>query len=197
MNRNLISGLAIGVFAGFLIGYFVGAGRSNDVPPPVATAAVGATSGVWSPPTPQVNPMDVQARITSTKLLLANDPKIVNAWINLGNDYFDTHQAQDSVDAYAKALALKPDNPDVLTDQGIMYRELKAYDKAIANFKQANQLNPKHLQCLYNLGVVYSEDLKKPDEALKVWNKIIATDPASPQAGQARQAIDGLNARKP
>jgi tetratricopeptide (TPR) repeat protein len=121
----------------------------------------------------------------------------VNAWISLGNDYFDTHQAADSVDAYDKALALKPDNPDVLTDQGVMFRELKAYDKAIANFKQANKLNPKHLQSLYNLGIVYSEDLKKPDEARKIWNVVIATDPASPQAGQARQAMDGLNAPKP
>ncbi len=188
-----MAGIAAGVFAGFLIGYFVGASHSNDDPPP---AAVG-TPSEGAPLAPRIDPIEIQGRIASNKRILAADPKNENAWIALGNDYFDLHQAQDSVDAYAKALAINPSNPDVLTDQGVMLRQLKDYAKAIANFKQANKLNPKHLQCLYNLGIVYSADLNRPDEALKVWNKIIETDPVSPQSAQARQAIAELPTPKP
>ena len=49
------------------------------------------------------------------------------------------------------------------------------------------------------MGIVYSEDKKDIPKAMKVWNRIIATDPTSPQAEQSRQAIaahQGPNAHK-
>ena len=189
MNRNLLSGLVIGVFAGFLGGYFVGASHSNDDAPAIAAAEPAPPAGTGAP---RPNPMEIQERITGTKQILEADPKNDKAWVSLGNDYFDLQQAQNSVDAYAKALILAPDNPDVLTDQGVMYRALKDYPRAIADFKRAGKVDPRHQQSLFNLGVVYAEDLKQNDEALKVWNKILAIDPASPQAAQARAAIASL-----
>jgi tetratricopeptide (TPR) repeat protein len=191
LNRNLLSGLAIGIFAGFLGGYFVGAGRGNDEAPPVAAAP----AGVPMPPRP--DPMVITGRIQANQKVVAADPKNEKAWIALGNDYFDLQQAQNAVDAYAKALALVPGNPDVLTDQGVMYRALKDYPRAIADFKRASKVNPRHQQSLFNLGVVYAEDLKQNDEALKAWNRILAIDPASPQAAQARAAIASLKPPTP
>jgi cytochrome c-type biogenesis protein CcmH/NrfG len=141
--------------------------------------------------------MDIQDRIATDQQLLAADPKNAQAWISLGNDYFDGQQAQQAVDAYAKALVLAPGNPDVLTDQGVMYRQLKDYPKAIADFKQALKLDPRHSQSRFNLGIVYANDLKQPAEALKAWNQVIADDPASPVAGQARMAMAQLQQTKP
>jgi len=194
LNRNLLSGLAIGIFAGFLAGYFVGSSHGNDEAPPIS-AAPAPPPGPGMPPKP--NPMEYHDRIQANLKLVEADPKNQEAWIALGNDYFDTHQAQNSVDAYAKALALEPGNPDVLTDQGIMYRELKAFDKAVAAFKLANKLNPRHLQSLYNLGVVDSEDLKDLEGARKAWNRVIELDPASSQAAQAKAGLAALGQAKP
>jgi len=192
LNRNLLSGLAIGVFVGFLGGYFVGAGHSNDDAPaiavPGATAAAAPAPGM--PPRP--DPMVYQERIAANQKVVAADPKNEGAWVALGNDYFDLQQAQSAVDAYAKALALVPNNPDVLTDQGVMYRQLGAFDKAVADFKQASTLNPKHVQSWFNLGIVYAQDLKNPGAAAKAWNKAIEAAPDSPQAVQARQFLAGL-----
>jgi len=129
---------------------------------------------------------EVAKRIASEKQAAAQDPKNRALWVALGNDYFDTHQPQLAVDAYAKALELKPDDPDVLTDQGVMYRELKEYDRAVANFEKANQINPRHLQSAYNAGVVYGFDLHNLPKATEAFNRVIATDPNSPQAIQAR-----------
>jgi hypothetical protein len=42
------------------------------------------------------------------------------------------------------------------------------------------------------MGVVYSSDLHKPDEAAKAWNKVIALAPGSEQAAQARQMLSQL-----
>lgn len=195
MNRNLLSGLAIGLFAGFLAGYFVGAGHSNDDAPAVTAAAPAAGAAPAMPPRP--NPMEYQERIAANQKVVEADPRNEKAWIAMGNDYFDLQQAQSAVDAYSKALALNPKNPDVLTDQGVMYRQLGAFDKAIANFKQAGKLNPRHLQSFFNLGIVYAQDKKDNDNAAKAWAKVIEIDPSSPQAAQAKQYMEGFKQPKP
>jgi cytochrome c-type biogenesis protein CcmH/NrfG len=133
--------------------------------------------------------MEYKERIAANQKIVDADPRNLQAWIALGNDYFDLQQAQSSVEAYAKALALKPDNPDVLTDQGVMYRQLGAIDKAIADFQKAGRINPRHLQSWFNLGIVYAQDKKDNAAAAKAWNKVIEIDPSSPQAAQARQFI--------
>jgi len=137
----------------------------------------------------------VEQRIAVAKQLVAQNPKDVQAWISLGNDYFDSHQAQAAVDAYANALALDPKNPDVLTDQGVMYRELRQYDKAVANFLKANQVAPTHMQSLFNAGVVYAYDLNDPKRAEETWLKVIANDKSGRFAAQAGNAIAELRQR--
>jgi tetratricopeptide (TPR) repeat protein len=71
-----------------------------------------------------------------------------------------------------------------------MYRDLGQFDRAIANFQKANQVDPKHVQSLYNIGVVYLNDLKQPKKAIEAWNKVIQAAPQSEQAAQARAGID-------
>ncbi len=184
MNRNPMLALGVGlIVSGSLVS---SCKRSEQPVAPVAAGPVGAV-----PSTPSGS----ELRIAAGEQIVARDPKNLRAWIELGNDYFDTHQRQKAVDAYAKALELDPNNPDVLTDQGVMYRELGAYDKAVTNFQKANKINPRHMQSLFNLGVVYAYDLKDTDKATEVWNRLIETDPASPHAAQARQAIDEMKKR--
>ena len=80
----------------------------------------------------------------------------------------------------------------MLTDQGVMYRDLGQFDKALAAFQKANQLQPTHLPSLVNIGVVYGFDLHKPAEAAKAWNKVIALSPNSEQATQAKEFLSQL-----
>ena len=137
----------------------------------------------------------VDQRIAIAKQLVAQNPKDVQAWISLGNDYFDTKQQQAAIDAYGKALELNPKNPDVLTDQGVMYRDLGQYDKALANFQKANQIAPSHMQSLMNIGVVYAYDLKDTKRAEETWLKVIANDKSGRFAAQAGNAIAELRQR--
>jgi cytochrome c-type biogenesis protein CcmH/NrfG len=155
--------------------------------PPPATPPGAMPPGAMLPGTVAEN-----QNVAAAQQILARDPKNVKAWIALGNEYFDAHQHQKSIDAYARALELDPKNPDVLTDQGIMYRDIGAHDKAIANFKRANQIDPRHVQSLYNMGVVYAFDLKDAKRAAEAWNRVIQVAPTSPQAAQARKALDDM-----
>ncbi|MFN7959509.1 MAG: hypothetical protein U0P46_14435 [Holophagaceae bacterium] len=53
-------------------------------------------------------------------------------------------------------------------------RDLGQIDKALANFKKANKLDPNHVQSLLQHGRGVFLDLHKPEEAAKAWNKVIA-----------------------
>ena len=186
-NRDQFSGLAVGLSAGLLVavlaglfGYQIGrAGRvlRDDGEPVSAAAASPATAAAPAAPAPAGVPLDASQQIAAATQVVQSDPKNRQAWVALGNLYFDTHQPQKSIDAYARALELQPDDPDVLTDQGVMFRAAGAYDKAVANFQKANRLRPDHLQSLYNLGVVYAFDLKDVPKAEEAWTSSSSSRP--------------------
>jgi tetratricopeptide (TPR) repeat protein len=198
MTRDMIIGVVIGLLAGLFVGYQIGSSGTSK-PAPVA-AMPGMPPGM-PPGGPQGMPPgmgggapgpEVQQQIAALQSVVARDPKNRAAWVQLGNDFFDTRQPQKAIEAYGRALELTPDDPDVLTDQGVMYREVGQYDKAVANFQKANKTNPTHVQSLFNMGVVYANDLNQPQKAAEAWNKVIQLAPSSPQAEQAKQALAGL-----
>jgi cytochrome c-type biogenesis protein CcmH/NrfG len=216
VDSKIIIGTAAGLAVGLGVGYYMGGQKPPIVlpaPAPAAAAPAGGGFGVVPQPgqlgggapagmpagMPAMPPPGAQggahaARIQHNEHLVKSDPKNLQAWIELGNDYFDTHDPQRSIAAYAKALALDPKNPNVLTDQGVMYRQVGEFQKALANFEKAAKLDPNHAQSRYNQGIVLSQDLKKPDLAAKVWTQLVQAMPNSPQAELARRGLEALTA---
>lgn len=129
--------------------------------------------------------------------VVAREPNNRNAWVQLGNNYFDSNQPVKAVDAYAKALELEGNDPNVLTDQGIMFRRLGWYDKAVENFEQANKIQPQHTQSLYNLGLVYLQDLNNVDKAAEAWERFLKVNPSGPGADQVRRDLEAIRKRPP
>lgn len=178
----IIVALLVGLLGGFLIFSISNKNKSAAAP------AVPMGSG---------SPADYNLRIVEAEKIVAQDPKNYQVWVQLGNDYFDTDQAQKSVNAYAKALEIDPNNQNtsnVLTDQGVMYRKMGLFDKAVTNFEKASQLDPRHAQSLFNLGVVYANDLKQNDKAIASWQKYLAIDGMSPQGQQVKAMVEELKA---
>ena len=174
----VVVALIIGLLGGFLI-FSISTKKEASL----TTGAVPVGSG---------SPVDYQKRIVELEKVVANEPKNLQAWTMLANDYYDTDQTQKAINAYAKALELDPKNPNLLTDQGVMYKRIGWYDKALVNFEKAQQIDPKHLQSLYNIGVIYADDLKQPDKAVKVWNHYLELDSTSPAAQQVRKMVEQL-----
>ncbi|HIJ94605.1 MAG TPA: tetratricopeptide repeat protein [Desulfuromonadales bacterium] len=179
MKKETILLAAVALIVGFLGGYLIfsisNAGKSQQPAIPVGSGS----------------PTDYTQRIAQAEKIVAQNPKDVNAWISLGNDYFDTEQSQKSIDAYAKALEINPNNPNVLTDQGVMYKKIGWFDKALANFEKAQKIDPNHVQSLFNSGVVYAVDLKDHVKARPYWKKILEIDPNSATAMQVKSMMGG------
>lgn len=187
MNRENLLVVAIAMLIGLLGGYLIFSILSDkNKKTTVAEMPMGAGS-----------PTDYARRIAEAEKIVEREPKNLNVWISLGNDYFDTEQPQKAVHAYGKALELDPSNPNVLTDQGVMYRKLGQYDKALANFDQALKLEPKQLQALYNMGVVYAVDLKQRSKALPIWERYLAIDSSSATATQVKSMIEQASSSPP
>ncbi|GFE61304.1 tetratricopeptide repeat protein [Geobacter sp. AOG2] len=157
--------LIVGLLGGYLVFSISSSNKEQQAMP-----TIPAGSGT---------PTDYARRIAEAEKIVAQDPKNLTVWISLGNDYFDTDQAQKAINAYGKALELDPNNTNVLTDQGVMYRRVGWFDKAIANFERALKIDPKHLQSLYNMGIVYAVDLKQPAKGVPYWKRYVEVDPTS------------------
>ena len=136
--------------------------------------------------------VDLQQQIKTLEALLAKDPSNRQAWVQLGHSYFDSKNPMKAIEAYDKALAIDGNDPDVLTDQGIMYRQIGWYEKAIEAFQQANQLNPKHVNSLFNMGLVYMQDLGENEKAKAEFQRFLELVPTGPSADRARNMIEHM-----
>jgi tetratricopeptide (TPR) repeat protein len=74
------------------------------------------------------------------QLAISLDPRHFDGWSLLGAAYCAKGEFGQAVDAYEKALAIKPGSAEVLRDLGLAYIELKEADKAEAALKKAFEL---------------------------------------------------------
>jgi cytochrome c-type biogenesis protein CcmH/NrfG len=107
----------------------------------------------------------------------AQNPKNTNAWIELGNLYFDTNQFDKSIWAYEKALEIDPKNPNVWTDMGVMYRRSNQPQEAIKAFDEAIKVDPQHEIARFNKGIVLLHDLNDPERGIQAWEDLLSINP--------------------
>jgi tetratricopeptide (TPR) repeat protein len=175
-NKETLLFVGVALIAGLLIGVLM-FGANNK--PGSATTSPGQQ--------PAVN---LQQNIKLLEGMIAADPNNRNAWVQLGHNYFDSQQPIKAIEAYDKALALDPLDPDVITNQGVMFRSLGWYDRAIENFTRANEINPRHPQSLYNLGIVYRYDLNDFAKAREAWTRYLDQHPVGTGADQVRGQLE-------
>jgi cytochrome c-type biogenesis protein CcmH/NrfG len=120
---------------------------------------------------------DLSDQVAGLEFKTSQNPGDIAGWIQLGNLCFDADLPEKAIAAYDKALALNPNNADVLTDQGVMYRKAGKYDKAVLSFDKAVSVNPKHEIARFNKGIVLMHDLNNPQGAIKAWEELLAVNP--------------------
>jgi tetratricopeptide (TPR) repeat protein len=125
------------------------------------------------------------------------NPRDQQAWRNLGFAYYEQKQYKLAVEAYAKALALYPDDPAALSVQGDAYRLLGQPKPAISSLRAAIRLNPKYIPALFNLALVYAHNQDDKEAALLLLRRALASDPTPNQSTRIRNEIETLGGTKP
>lgn len=182
----LVAGVAF--IAGLLVGMVIGDAKNSK---PVQIAA----------PQNMAAPAATNNNLELLQKIVAEQPNNLNAWVQLAHDRFDANQPMEAVKAYSKALELSPDNADLLTDQGVMYRRLGWYDQAVKNFSRAADVDSNHIQSLYNLGIVYRYDLEDMAKAKLAWERYLKRNPSGQGSDQVREQLnqmrEGFDTRLP
>lgn len=133
---------------------------------------------------------EVRGRIAKALQRTQEEPDSQAAWRDLGNAYYDGDMPRQAIQAYDRALALSPDDADVLNDQGAMYRQLGDFTRALANFEKALRIAPYNLESLYNVGYVNAFDLNRMDKAQEAWHRYLELDRTSDTARQVQGFIE-------
>jgi cytochrome c-type biogenesis protein CcmH/NrfG len=188
------------VVIAFLVGFISGAtvailkGTRGTEKAAMVQKPQMAPTGAPAPAPPGPDPVEAASKIQTLKDILKKDPKNLPAWVELGNLYFDSDQPKEAIEAYSHYLAVKPDNPDVRTDMGIMYRKLGQFDRALEEFIKAAQSDPKHVNSRYNIGLVLLHDKQDIKGAIKAWEEYLKVDPNSERAQRIRAQIEKMKA---
>ena len=215
MNKDNLLFAIIGILLGFASGYVLHEVVSSRQPPrltpelraQIAMAGESATGPAVgeAPAEPQEggaataagaagaagNPGagPAMAQIQELRDYVNKNPNDADAVRKLADLNFDIRNWSRAQELYGHYLTLRPNDPDVLTDLGIAFRESKQFDEALERFRLAKKVAPEHWQSLYNEVVVLAFDLKRHDEAQKVLEDLQRMQPNNPEVAKLATAV--------
>ena len=157
--------LAVGFFGGVMFGVF----KTDTVQMP----------GRPAPAPAKATDSGKANMIAALEKETQSNPGNLEAWVELGNSYFDSNQYEKAIGAYTKALEISPNNANVWTDMGVMYRRNGNPQEAINAFDKAIEADPKHEVSRMNKGIVLLHDLKDTDGAIEAWEGLLEINPVA------------------
>jgi cytochrome c-type biogenesis protein CcmH len=127
---------------------------------------------------------------------LQRDPSRAEGWRLLARAYATEQRLADSRDAYARAAALEPDNPDVLVEAAqasALADPQRRFDaQAVSRLEHALQVQPEHQRARWFLGVAQRQAGRHADAAA-TWEALLPRVDAA-TATSLRQQIDAARA---
>jgi cytochrome c-type biogenesis protein CcmH len=138
---------------------------------------------------------DVTKMVKRLEKRLEDNPDNADGWRMLGWSYYNMGRYDDSVKAYARAVALQEDNPMLKALMGeamVTAAGGKVTDKALKTFEEVLAINPKDERARFFKGVA---KVQKGDNkgALDEWIALYKIAPADAQwAKDLRSQIDQL-----
>lgn len=104
-----------------------------------------------------------------------------------GNLAYDHQQWPDAIREYQDAIAKGRDNADIRTDLGNAFRFSGQPEKALEQYKIAQQQNPQHENSLFNQIGLFMEVMHDPNRAIPVCEEFIRRFPNSEKAARAKE----------
>lgn len=194
MRRDLAAFTLAGVVFGFCAGYM--AANWGALPRPAAAATGrGSTAAPTAGAAPQ--PAEASAldpdEVRALESLAARQTGDKAVRVQLGNLYMDHRRWEDAIRWYRDALAIAPDDPDVVSDLGACLVQVGQPEAGLAEFERVLLASPAHRNALFNKGLALLK-LGRPQETVAVWEELLRRHPGDPQLERLRGRLEELRA---
>jgi tetratricopeptide (TPR) repeat protein len=146
--------------------------RSSPVEKPAAFVTPNAAQNTTAPAAPDLSGLS------------AADAAVIR-----GNLAYDHQQWAEAVRQYQEAIAQGRDNADVRTDLGNAFRFSGQPEKALEQYKIAQQQNPQHENSLFNQIGLFIEVMHDPIRAIPVCEEFIRRFPSSDKVAKVKQQL--------
>ena len=154
----------------------------------------GETSAVSKPPpaSQQITQEQINAMVDSLAQKLKQNPDDAEGWIMLGRSYNAMRRYAEAADAYGRAVALQPNNPQILTDYAdilAMKNGRNMLGEPEKFIQQALQIDPNNMKAIALMGTAHFQR-KNYAAAIEAWQKILSmVPPDSPVAASIKANI--------
>ncbi len=124
--------------------------------------------------------------------VVAQDPKVIDAWFMLGNEYYRRHEYAAAIANYKHALELKPDYDLVVINMANAYRALGKDEEAMIGYRRFMELDPKNAQIRYEAAQILIDN-GHIDEAHA---ELVRALELEPKLAAARNALGVVSLRR-
>ncbi len=193
LRRWLLPATVVAGLPAMVVGlyYQVGTPQLLSLDAPVATDPTAATPHA-------ITQDQVLLMTTRLALRLQKNPQDADGWAMLARSYSMMRRYNDAAAAYAKAVALTPDNIQLLTDYAdtlAMAQGQRFEGKPTDLIQQALKLDPNHPKALALAGTAAFEG-RLYDRAVEIWERLLTRIPDDSQfAASIRNSIADARAR--
>ena len=122
-----------------------------------------------------------QEALNKTSQLLQQFSRSATLYNILGTVTKGLGKLDEAIEAYNKAISIKPDYSNAFTNMGVVLKDQGKLDEAIEAYKKAIVVNPDSAPTHNNMGVVFKEQ-GKLEEAIEAFNKALSIKPDYPEA---------------
>jgi arylsulfatase A-like enzyme/Tfp pilus assembly protein PilF len=131
---------------------------------------------------------DSEGGLKVLREVIAKDPSVIDAWVMMGNEYSRRREFTHAVDAYQRALAIKPDYDIAVFNLGNVYRTMGRDEDAVAGYRRLLALDPVNAQAHQELAQVLV-DHSRLEEAQQELNRALELAPAMAAARNTLGAL--------
>ena len=115
----------------------------------------------------------------------------------MGSALQDQGKLEEAIEAYKKAIAIKPDHAEAHNNMGNALRDQGKLEEAIEAYKKAIAYKPNHADAYNNMGATL-QDQGKLEEAIEAYKKAIAIKPDQAEAyNNMGNALTGMAFKQP
>jgi len=89
---------------------------------------------------------DADGGLQTLRQVVATDRNVVDAWLMLGNEYSRRRELPRALEAFQRALALKPDYDLAVFNMANVYRTMGKDDEALVGYRRLLEMDPRNAQ---------------------------------------------------